>query len=117
MKQGIYVPTRPLAFTASLGRLYRDTAEAIRSNSHSVALRAAYDALDCLEGIRWNAFDKATNSSKVRKVLERLRETAFISRQGDASPVRACSRSLGGGSGRLHHQKSPLLNLWTGQNI
>lgn len=47
----------------------------MRSNSHSVALRAAYDALDCLEGMGWNAFDNATNPRKVRKVLERLRET------------------------------------------
>ncbi|WP_143681372.1 hypothetical protein [Streptomyces sp. 2R] len=74
-EQSFYAPTRHLAFIASLGRFYRDTAEAMRSNSHSVALRASYDALDCLEGMRWNAFDNATNPSKVRKVLARLRET------------------------------------------
>jgi len=73
--RSFYAPTRHLAFIASLGRLYRDTAEAMRSNSHSVALRAAYDALDCLEGMRWNAFDNATNPVKVRKVLERMYET------------------------------------------
>ncbi|MGW0423286.1 hypothetical protein [Streptomyces sp. NPDC003015] len=71
--QGFYAPTRHLAFVASLGRLYRDAAEAMRSNSPSISLRAAYDALDCLEGMRWKAFDNATNPTKVNKVLERLR--------------------------------------------
>ncbi|MFE0771857.1 hypothetical protein [Streptomyces sp. NPDC058861] len=69
-----YSPPRHLAFVASLGRLYRDTAEAMRSSDHSAGLRAAYDALDCLEGMRWKAFDVATNPGKVRKVLNDLRE-------------------------------------------
>jgi hypothetical protein len=108
--QDFYAPTRHLAFMASLGRLYRDTAEAMRSNSHSVALRAAYDALDCLEGMRWNGFDNATNPSKVSKVLERLRGTLPPPVAEVALPLCERSTSLGRGAERIHHQKSPLLH-------
>ncbi|MFD5901029.1 hypothetical protein ACFWHG_05960 [Streptomyces microflavus] len=69
-----YAPSRHLAFVASVGRLYRDTAEAMRSSDHGASVRAAYDALDCLEGMRWKAFDVATNPGRVRKVMAGLRE-------------------------------------------
>ncbi|MFI2241084.1 hypothetical protein [Streptomyces chrestomyceticus] len=71
---GTYVPSRHLAFLASLGRLYRDTAEAVRSSDPSSGLRAAYDALDCLEGMSWKTFDEAAHPGKAQKVVETLRQ-------------------------------------------
>lgn len=71
---GRYDPRRHMAYLASLERLFRDVHETLYSaeQAEDTRLRAAYDALDCLDGMRLGSFADFTTPSKVNKALENL---------------------------------------------
>ncbi|MEU8136525.1 hypothetical protein [Streptodolium elevatio] len=69
-----YSPDRQTQFLMSLERLFRDVAEVLRhaGRDHTARLRAAYDALDTLEGLQWPKFRDFTTPSQARKYLDEI---------------------------------------------
>lgn len=70
-----YDPRRHMAYVASLDRLFQNVHEVLylTEQAESARLRAAYDALDCLDGMRLGSFADFTNPSKVQKALHQLK--------------------------------------------
>ncbi|MFI9787359.1 hypothetical protein ACIHEI_28220 [Kitasatospora sp. NPDC051984] len=68
---GPYDPARHWQYLASVERLFRDVGEVmLLTEQHETAqLRAAYDALDTLEGMGIGSFDEALKPSQAQKVL------------------------------------------------
>ncbi|MGW5482935.1 hypothetical protein [Streptomyces sp. NPDC004008] len=73
---GPYDPARHWQYLASVERLFRDVGEVmLLTEQHETAqLRAAYDALDTLEGMGIGSFDDALKPSQAQKVLGALKQ-------------------------------------------
>lgn len=71
---GRYDPRRHLAYLASLDRLFQGVHEVLHftEQSENARLRAAYDTLDCLDGMRLGSFADFTTPSKAQKALDHL---------------------------------------------
>ncbi|MEU8134926.1 hypothetical protein [Streptodolium elevatio] len=69
-----YSPDRQFQMLMSLERLFRDVAEALQHHGRdqTACLRAAYDALDCLEGLGIRNFRYYTSPSRARDALDRI---------------------------------------------
>jgi hypothetical protein len=74
-KAGRYDPRRHMAYLASIERVFQGVHEVLvfAERSEGARLRAAYDTLDCLDGMRLGSFADFTTPSKVEKSLDRLK--------------------------------------------
>lgn len=89
-----YDPGRHWRYLASIERLFRDVGEAMQftERDETARLRAAYDALDTLDGLRLWGFDTCVNPANARKALDYLRKNLPADVAAVALPV--CQRAL-----------------------
>ncbi|MFF3128382.1 hypothetical protein ACFVRD_40290 [Streptomyces sp. NPDC057908] len=69
-------PVKHWQYLASIERLFRDVAETLADTEYheTAQLRAAYDALDTLEGMRHGDFDTLVTCSRAARTLQNLRQ-------------------------------------------
>ncbi len=72
-----YQPRRHFTFLLSLERLFSDLHQTLTEagRNETARLRLAYDALDCIDGMRAGSFADMTTPSKARKAVDQLRST------------------------------------------
>jgi hypothetical protein len=89
-----YDPGRHWQYVASIERLFRDVGEAMALTEHgeTARLRAAYDALDTLEGLRLGSFGSCVNPADARKAVDYL--AANLPAEVAAISLPACRRGL-----------------------
>lgn len=94
-----YDPGRHWRYLASIERLFRDVGEAMQftERGETARLRAAYDALDTLDGLRLGGFDACVDPASTGKALEYLRQNLPAGVAAVALPV--CQRGLDALSG------------------
>ena len=70
-----YQPRRHFTFLLSLERLFSDLHQTLTEagRNETARLRLAYDALDCIDGMRAGSFADMTTPSNARKALDQLR--------------------------------------------
>lgn len=84
-----YDPRRHMAYLASLERLFQTVHEILYFTecAETARLRAAYAALDCLDGMRLGSFADFTSPVKVARALERLKTSLPADVAAVALPV------------------------------
>lgn len=89
-----YDPCRHMAYLASLERLFQDVHQVrfCAEQSETGRLRAAYDALDCLEGMRLGGFADLTTPSKVQKEFDHLK--AILPAEAAVAVLPTCQGAL-----------------------
>jgi hypothetical protein len=89
-----YDPGRHWRYLASIERLFRDVGEAMQftERGETARLRAVYDALDTLDGLRLGGFDACVNPANAGKALDYLRQKLPADVAAVALPV--CQRGL-----------------------
>ncbi|WP_406216796.1 hypothetical protein [Streptomyces decoyicus] len=72
----VYCPVKHWQYLASIERLFRDVAETLADTEYheTAQLRAAYDALDTLDGMHHGAFDELVTPSRAARTLQKLRQ-------------------------------------------
>ncbi|MFJ6354987.1 hypothetical protein ACIQKB_36720 [Streptomyces sp. NPDC092046] len=89
-----YSPVRHWQYLASIERLFRDVAETLADTEYheTAQLRAAYDALDTLEGMRHGTFDTLVTPSHAIRTLQKLQQELPADIAAVALPV--CQRAV-----------------------
>ncbi|MFJ3908943.1 hypothetical protein [Streptomyces vinaceus] len=90
----VYSPFKHWQYLASIERLFRDVAETLADTEYheTAQLRAAYDALDTLEGMRHGSFDTMVTPSRAARTLQNLRQDLPPDIAAVALPV--CERAV-----------------------
>ncbi|MFE2471653.1 hypothetical protein [Streptomyces mirabilis] len=91
---GLYDPGRHWQYLASLERILRDVGEVMLAaeQNETARLRAAYDALDAMEGMRLSGFSTAVTPSTARRAYEWLAQN--LPRDVAAVALPACRRGV-----------------------
>lgn len=90
----VYSPVKHWQYLASIERLFRDVAETLADTEYheTAQLRAAYDALDTLEGMRHGGFDTLVTPSRAARTLQNLRQDLPPDIAAVALPI--CQRAV-----------------------
>lgn len=90
----VYSPVKHWQYLASIERLFRDVAETLADTEYheTAQLRAAYDALDTLEGMRHGDFDTLVTPSRAARTLQNLRQDLPPDIAAVALPI--CQRAV-----------------------
>ncbi|MGW5216151.1 hypothetical protein ACWEQO_34370 [Streptomyces sp. NPDC004051] len=90
----VYSPVKHWQYLASIERLFRDVGETLADIEYNetAQLRAAYDALDTLEGMRHGDFDTLVTPSRAARTLQGLQQDLPPNIAAIAVPV--CQRAV-----------------------
>ncbi|MFJ2866789.1 hypothetical protein [Kitasatospora sp. NPDC087314] len=93
-ESNVYSPIKHWQYLASIERLFRDVAETLADTEHheTAQLRAAYDALDTLEGMCLSTFDTLATPSHAAATLQNLRHDLPPDIAAVALPI--CQRAV-----------------------